>query len=1081
MIPFALFLLAAGLQTADALQSHRILGKAYYEQGEYTHAVEELEKVLSTEGARGRDYFNAGMAYLQNQQEERALAAFETARQMEPGLVAVDFGLGVLHKRAQRFPLALRELSSVVERDPDDPCTWFNIGAVSFSMQRIGDAEAAFRRVIAMGHARAQNFYVSALFRYASLLARRGAGDEARNYFAEFESLRGVTPNVSLVPTGLENGRYGRIEVLPSPEPPANELVPVGLTSRQELSIPPCEREPALAFGDYDGDGRTDVFVGSSCGASRLFRELDGGKLEDVTAAAGLSSSRNVAGALFVDYENSGAPALYTWGEAGPRLYRNENGSFRDVTGTAGLSSIPPPTSAIALDYDDDGQLDLLLAGSPFPSPGEDSRLELLRNDGDGTFTAADAGLPALASGSRGLAAADFDGDGFVDVFVLAGAVAKVLKNEGGGSFSVLDTAEGDALTGTMPARVEVSDVDRDGWIDVLALDEAGWAVFWNRRGRLEAVPSPIPGLRHRERWLVPLEVAGEGARSYLVRDESGRFLRVSHRGQRRFEATPVELPPNASGLAAALDLDGDAGGSVLVAGRDGRLRVLNTPPPAKSRFVRIVLRGKKTNRQGVGALVELKAGRFYRQEVYPGRPIQLDIGTRERLDVVRITWTHGVIQNLVEVEPGETRIEEDDRQTSSCPFLYMWDGERFRFLTDVVGRAPLGEAAPDGSGVTPNPDDYVRIPPGGMKAKDGRLVFQLTEELRETAYIDAVELVVIDHPREVTLYADERFSSPPFDRFRLYPVRAREEPLEARNDEGDDVLPLVRRADEQYVPISRHRIPGFASEHALILSPPSMGLDGGNSLWLFLRGWVYWPSSSSMKAVSTNPSFVPRPPALQVRDRNGAWVTVVDDVGLPSGIDRTLVVDLSGVFLTEDHLMRIATNYAVRWDEAFFAVSSPSDGLEPVRLDPISADLHYRGFSAVERPGANAPERYHYERLLPAAPWNAARGLYTRYGDVTGLVSGGDPRMVILAPGDEMTLSFDAGALPSPADGVERDYFLHVRGWAKDQDPNTRFSRTVEPLPQMGDGEERMDRDRLVPILVVPLAPPSPLFEPER
>ncbi len=526
-------------------------------------------------------------------------------------------------------------------------------------------------------------------------------------------------------------------------------------------------------------------------------------------------------------------------------------------------------------------------------------------------------------------------------------------------------------------------------------------------------------------------------------------------------------------------NLAGDEEGAVLVAGVDGRLRVLVPPREGKARSLRVALRGKKSNRQGVGALVELKAGRFYRREVYPGRPITLDIEGRERLDVVRVTWTHGVIQNLTNVEGDEIRIEEDDRQTSSCPFLYIWDGKRFQFLTDVVGRAPVGEVLPDGTGVTPNPDDYIRIPAGAMKEKDGRLVFSLTEELRETAYVDRVSLVAVDHPANVAVYVDERFSSPPFEPFRLYAVRARMEPLDARNDDGADLRPLLRRADGRYVPISRHHVPGFASEHALILSPPAK--VGESPLRLFLRGWVYWPSSSSMKAVSTNESFVPSPPALQVRDGEGKWVTVVKDIGLPSGINRTLVVDLSRAFLSDDRRLRIVTNFAVFWDEAFFAYSTPGDDLEPSVLAPVSADLHYRGFSAVDRSGPDEPEHYDYDRLLPAAPWNAAHGLYTRYGDVTDLVSEADVGMAVMAPGDEMALSFDAGALHPPADGLERDYFLHVTGWAKDQDPNTRSSRTVDPLPDAGDRDEGIERDRRAPVLVVPLAPPRSRRGPEK
>jgi len=215
-LPLLLVTILAAVSTLEQgsdIQADRNLGKAHYEQGEYDLAASELTRVLASSQAQARDYFNAAMAYLQNGEDDRALAAFTTAQQMDPRRIDVDFGLGVLYKRQLRYPLALESFRKVVARDPNDPCTWFNIGAVAFSMQNSREATEAFERVLRMGYPVAQNFYVASLFRYATLLARQGRQEEARHSFGEFESLREKTPNAALTPSALENGKYGRIEV----------------------------------------------------------------------------------------------------------------------------------------------------------------------------------------------------------------------------------------------------------------------------------------------------------------------------------------------------------------------------------------------------------------------------------------------------------------------------------------------------------------------------------------------------------------------------------------------------------------------------------------------------------------------------------------------------------------------------------------------------------------------------------------------------------------------------------------------------------------------------------------------------
>jgi len=188
--------------------------------------------------------------------------------------------------------------------------------------------------------------------------------------------------------------------------------------------------------------------------------------------------------------------------------------------------------------------------------------------------------------------------------------------------------------------------------------------------------------------------------------------------------------------------------------------------------------------------------------------------------------------------------------------------------------------------------------------------------------------------------------------------------------------------------------------------------------------------------------------PYLQVRNSRGKWVTVIADMGLPSGTNRTMRVDLTGKFLSTDHHIRIVTNLCVYWDQVFFTTAdTPAPPM--VELPLVSADLHYRGFSAVASdPEHVRPDGFNYQRVMTIAPWNPLRGRYTRYGSVEKLLTHADDQLVVMATGDEMTVEFSARDLPTVKPDWKRDFFLQLRGYAKDGEPNTAFAWTVEPLP---------------------------------
>jgi hypothetical protein len=187
--------------------------------------------------------------------------------------------------------------------------------------------------------------------------------------------------------------------------------------------------------------------------------------------------------------------------------------------------------------------------------------------------------------------------------------------------------------------------------------------------------------------------------------------------------------------------------------------------------------------------------------------------------------------------------------------------------------------------------------------------------------------------------------------------------------------------------------------------------------------------------------------PSLQMEDENGHWKTVNEDMGMPSGKPKTIAVDLR--FISARRKIRIVTNMCIYWDEIFLDENVAEPHVAQRQIPLTTAELHFRGFSAIksrQKPGQ--PDAYLYDQISPGTYWNPTPGMYTRFGDVRELIGQVDDRLVIMGAGDEMLLRFDANALPAPHAGWSRDFILKVDGWAKDRDPNTAFSTSVEPLP---------------------------------
>jgi hypothetical protein len=222
---------------------------------------------------------------------------------------------------------------------------------------------------------------------------------------------------------------------------------------------------------------------------------------------------------------------------------------------------------------------------------------------------------------------------------------------------------------------------------------------------------------------------------------------------------------------------------------------------------------------------------------------------------------------------------------------------------------------------------------------------------------------------------------------------------------------------------------------------------DAQKPLRLLMDGFTDYFSASSMYA-AWQAGISPVPPYVEAQDDGGNWVRVVDDMGFPAGLSRTMVADLTGKLPPGTRFIRIRTNLKIYWDRIRVDNSSPDLPVKLTEVPLAEAKLGFRGYPRVVEGKPVNDLSYIYEEVSATGPYSRQTGNYTRYGDVTDLVRKPDEEYVIYGSGDEIAVDFDATNLPDLPDGWTRDYFFYADGFAKDMDFYAAYGDTVTPLP---------------------------------
>lgn len=500
-------------------------------------------------------------------------------------------------------------------------------------------------------------------------------------------------------------------------------------------------------------------------------------------------------------------------------------------------------------------------------------------------------------------------------------------------------------------------------------------------------------------------------------------------------------------------DFDGDGDIDLCFVVKGGAKLLLNNSQIAGDWYV-VSTFGKadnkgRANREGIGGTVEVVSNGKYMARFVTTQRTHFGLGEGTARPNVRIIWPNGMPQNVIGNDRRQV-VKVPIYLKGSCPFIYIWDGEKYAFFSDCLWAAPIGLQVAEGKLAPCREWEYLLINGDQFKPKDGKYSIQLTEELWEAAYFDYAELIAVDHPADTEIYTNEKVGPPSVTAHKIFQIRDKKYPQAATDSQGRDVLNLISKRDDQYWRGFKSQVlQGLVDEHFIELDFGSLPND--DRLTLFLTGWIHPTDTSINVGLSQNPVLDgPKFPEIWLADAAGNWTKLDRPMGFPGGKTKTMAVDLSGAIGELPCKLRIVTSAEIYWDEIFVSADLGSSELKQKTVNVAKADLHYRGFSQRLKSNENAPETFDYGVVSQNPAWPPMRGKFTRYGDVRELLQSEDDCSAILASGDELTIDFEAISEPVPQ-GWRRDFILHVVGYDKDADLNTICGQTVEPLPFRG------------------------------
>jgi tetratricopeptide (TPR) repeat protein len=1056
---------------AEASRSNNV-GVAYMNQQLPSKALVKFDEAHLADASSAIPLVNKGIALIYLRRLPEAEQVLTAASLVDPANPRVWYSLGLARLDSGNQPAALSAFQHAVEVDPQDADSHYYVGTISLALRDYDRAIQEFEKTLEISP-----LHASAQYGLARALQRSGKTEEAHKHLQRFQEVTQSKIGTIFSDNYGEQGRYATAQNMLAPPASATAMIPVTFSIAGSSTPSAQSRQASAAVNgagacilDMEGNGQKDIIsMQAGANAIQVYRMTPDGAAVAIDAKEmGLELEGKGIACAVGDYDNDGLPDLAVALEDRVAIFHNlGHGKFADTTSAVGIHSSNHPAGLTFVDFDHDGDLDLFITGSASNS-GMGPNV-LWRNNGNSTFSewTGPTGL-AGTGGTAGAVLSDINNDRAVDLVVTGQDPSPtIFENQREGAFRRVPLY----ADGNLPSTrgVSILDFNKDGWMDV-AVTHAGTPglTLWRNVGgkRFERVSLPMSDVTGA--WgLTPIDFDNDGwiDLAVIVQTSHGARLRVLRNcGSRGFEdvtdalkLTDVDVSGAKSLIAA--DVDGDGASDFIVARGNATPLVLHNVGGNQNHSLRIALTGLADNKLALGTKVEVFSdGTLQKFEVAGSSgylsqgptDILVGLGQSDHVDVVRMLWPTGVPQDEIDVAAGKPLVlKELDRRGSSCPVLFAWDGKEYRFVSDVIGAAVVGHWISPSARNESDSDEWIKVDGTMLRSRNGRLSLRFGEPMEEINYIDQLRLVAVDHPEGTEVYPDERFlSERPFATGSPVIASPKTRPLAgAWDDSGKDVLPLLASRDHKYVRDFRNlSYAGFADRHTLTLDLGEWSAQ--RPLRLFLHGFIEYFSASSMYA-AWQANIRPEPPSVEAQMPDGTWKKIIEDMGFPAGLPRTIVVDLTDKLPAHVRRIRIRTNLQIYWDQVL--VDNGSDAslsIHQTELSLASANVAFRGYPKQVDGETPGDLTYDYRQISATGPFQWQRGSYTHYGPVTSLLRQRDDEYVIFGSGDEIDAEFSDAALPPLPPHWKRDYFFYADGYVKDMDFYEAMPFTVAELP---------------------------------
>ena len=1044
---------------------------------------------------------NRGVAQMGQQFTQRAEESFAAAFKKDPKLAQAAINDGIALMTLQKLTEAKEAFKKALALEPNNPQAWYNLGLAQHANNELDDALASFKQAVKYDPRDVDSYYfegvcyqemkefdkaiavlkqalainplhASSEFAMARALQRSGHTQEAREHFKLFQHMTSTKISAAIGLAYGEQGHYSTVTPVEEPQEIQKQMIPVKLEPETLIAAEKHGDETGGAcMLDTSGAGQMDlVLMETGAQAIRVLHRGADGKYAALDAAGmGLKAAGHAVACTVGDFDADGLNDLAVALEDKVLLFRNlGHGKFEDVTEAAGITPRNRPTGITFVDFDHDGDLDLLLSGAE-QKPGDEANV-LWRNNGNKTFTEWTAPTGLEGSGrTASVILTDFNNDRAVDLAMTGDGAAPLLyvnPREGKYPTQALYDAKLPATEG-----IAVLDFNKDGWMDIAVTHagEPGLTLWRNVAGpqnvgrRFERMSLPLQGAQ-RGWGVTAVDIDNDGwiDLAAIVQTSTGPHVKVfRNRGDGTFEDVSGALGLDRVKLSAprgliAVDVDGDGAADLIVTQENAPPVLLHNIGANKNNFVRLDLTGYADNKTAIGVKVEIFAsGQWQKWELAGASGYQtqappqllIGLGKAKGIDLLRILWPTGVLQDEIDLpQKPVIAMKEADRRGSSCPVLFVWNGHEYKLVTDVIGAGVVGHWFTPTKRNTPNPSEWIKVDGTQVKTVNGKVSLRFIEPMEEVNYIDQLRLVAVDHPENVEVNPDEKFlDDPPFASGSVVASEGVRLPLGAWDGEGHDVLTQLSKSDHVFASgFKPLPYDGFANEHTLTLDLGDVNVHA--PLRLLMTGYVNYFSATSLYA-AWQAGVKPISPYVEAQLPYGTWQRIPGEVGFPAGLERTIVVDLTGKLPAGTRQIRLVSNLEIYWDQVL--VDNHAEGTVRTEELPMTlATEQFRGYPKQMEGASPGDLNYDYNQVSLTGPFQHQRGSYTRYGDVTELVKGIDDRYAIFGSGEEIAAEFDVSRLPALPTHWKRDYFFYANGYVKDMDWWDASPYTVTQLP---------------------------------